>query len=176
MKHQLIALILIGIVVNVTTPNNSYAREYQLPDANKRLIGQPVVHTVKQGDYFQALAEQFDVGFLALMAANTGVDPFLPKPGTELNIPTQMLLPYGEREGIVINLPELRLYYFLPDSERVVVFPVGIGRLGLATPRTTSYIGEKRENPSWRPTEDMKARHLKEKGVALADEVPPGAQ
>ncbi len=154
--------------------SHSQGREYQLPDSSKRLIGESIIHEVKKGDYFQAIAEQYNVGFLSLMAANPDVDPFLPVVGTRLNVPSQLLLPYVKREGIVINLPELRLYYFPKDTNKVMVFPVGIGRQGLETPKTTSYIGEKRENPIWRPTKEMKQRYLKEKGVVLADEVPAG--
>ena len=173
------------------------AKSYPLPPSNQRLIGEPTQHQVASGDYFQRLAEQYNVGFLALIAANPGVDPFLTyqKPsspdrdalGREVNpdtkaelstihIPTQLLLPFVERKGVVINLPELRLYYFQPEQNKVHVFPVGIGRKGLVTPNLTSYIGEKRKNPIWRPSEEMKARYLAEKGVVLADEIPPGPQ
>ncbi|WP_286262812.1 L,D-transpeptidase family protein [Thalassotalea atypica] len=151
------------------------AIEYELPRSGKRLLGEPVQHTVVKGDYFQAIAELYDIGFLALMAANKGIDPFLPPIGHKLNIPTQLLLPFVARVGLVINLPELRMYYFLPNEQRVHVFPVGIGRLGLETPITTSYIGEKRINPVWRPTEALKQRYQQQNGVALADEVPAGA-
>jgi len=131
-------------------------------------------HQVTNGEYFQQIAEQYDVGFLALMAANPGVDPFLPKVGQQLIIPSQMLLPFGKREGIIINLPELRLYYFSENDDKVHVFPVGIGRQGLTTPKTVSYIGEKRKNPVWRPTKEMKERYFTEHGRKLADEVPAG--
>lgn len=152
----------------------SYAAEYTLPNENSRLIGKLQYHTVEKGDYFQKVAEQYDVGFLALMAANPNVDPFLPAIGQQLIIPSEMILPYGKREGIIINLPELRLYYFPPGENRVHVFPVGIGRQGLSTPETISYIGEKRKNPTWRPTEDMKARYFAEHGKHLSDVVPAG--
>jgi len=158
----------------ITFPYTAISATYDLPEQGKRLIGKQTIHKVITGDYFQALAEQYNVGFLPLMAANPDVDPFLPNEGTELTIPTQMLLPFVERKGIVINLPEFRLYYFEPELNKVHVFPIGIGRQGLETPKTTTYIGEKRENPIWRPTLEMKERYLKEKGVVLADQVPPG--
>ena len=152
----------------------SFAKVYSLPASGSRLIGDVIIHQVVKGDYFQQIAEQYDVGFLALMAANPGVDPFLPALGQRLTIPSQMLLPYGQREGIIINLPELRLYYFPKNSDKVHVFPVGIGQQGLETPKTVSYIGEKRKNPVWRPTAQMKQRHFAEHGTKLADEVPAG--
>jgi lipoprotein-anchoring transpeptidase ErfK/SrfK len=154
--------------------NFSFAKVYKLPAANSRLIGEVQYHQVAKGEYFQELAEKYNVGFLALMSANPGIDPFLPPVGEELIIPTQMLLPFGKRQGIVINLPELRLYYFPENSDQVHVFPVGIGRQGLETPKTISYISDKRKDPIWRPTEEMKERYLIEHGKKLADEIPPG--
>lgn len=150
------------------------ATEYQLPLHNSRLIGEQKIHKVMQGDYFQKIAEQYNVGFLALMAANPTVDPFLPEPSSELIIPSSMLLPYIQYEGIVVNLPELRMYYFLPEENKVHVFPVGIGRKGLATPQVTSYISSKRKNPTWRPTKAMRQRYFKEHGKEIAQEIPPG--
>ena len=166
---KLICSFLLSFVVFV-----SAAKTYNLPPEGSRLIGDMQYHEVIKGDYFQRIAEHYNVGFLALMAANPGVDPFLPTLGHQLIIPSQMLLPFGKREGIIINLPELRLYYFPENSDKVHVFPVGIGREGLATPKTISYIGEKRKDPVWRPTTEMKARYFAEHGRKLADEVPAG--
>lgn len=151
-----------------------FASVYNLPAANSRLIGEETSHKVIKGDYFQALAERYNVGFLALLAANPGVDPFLPEPGKNITIPKQMLLPYGKREGIVINLAELRLYYYPQGEKLVYVFPVGIGRQGLETPQTISTIGQKRKNPTWRPTKAMRERYFAEHGKAMAKEFPPG--
>ncbi|KGJ89015.1 ErfK/YbiS/YcfS/YnhG family protein [Colwellia psychrerythraea] len=150
------------------------ANTYDLGDVNKRLIGEPKMHTVVKGDYFQQLAEQYNVGFLALLAANPKHDPFLLKIGSQLVIPNEMLLPFITRKGIVINLPELRLYYFLPKENKVHVFPVGIGRQGLSTPLTSTTIGEKRKDPIWRPTKEMQDRHFAQYGKYLAKEVPAG--
>jgi lipoprotein-anchoring transpeptidase ErfK/SrfK len=152
----------------------AYAVVYDLPEKNFRLIGNDQKHKIIKGDYFQKIAEQYNVGFLALMAANPDVDPFLPKPDSDIVIPSAMLLPYVKREGIVINLPELRLYYFLPEVNKVHVFPVGIGRDGLATPKTTSYISSKRKDPIWRPTAEMRQRYFDEHGKSMPEEFPAG--
>lgn len=151
-----------------------YAVEYDLPSKNLRLIGVNQYHKIQKGDYFQNIAEKYNVGFLALMAANPGVDPFLPELDSKLVIPSAMLLPYAKHEGILINLPELRLYYFPANEDKVHVFPVGIGREGLATPKATSYISSKRKDPTWRPTDAMRKRYFKEHGKELAREIPAG--
>jgi len=150
------------------------ASVYNLPAKDSRVIGEPVSHKVKKGDYFQDLAERYNVGFLAMLAANPGIDPFLPARGTNIVVPKQMLLPFGKREGIVINLAELRLYYYPKGEKLVYVFPVGIGRQGLTTPNVTSEIGDKRKNPVWRPTKDMRERYYNEHGRELAKEVAAG--
>lgn len=150
------------------------ATVYEMGVEGKRLIGVNKVHTVVKGDYFQQLAEQYNVGFLALLAANPKHDPFLLQISSQVLIPSKMLLPFISREGIVINLPELRLYYFSPTDNNVYVFPVGIGRQGLSTPLTSTFIGEKRKDPIWRPTQEMQARHFAEQGKYLPKEVLAG--
>mgnify|MGYP003385916522 FL=1 len=150
------------------------ASVYNLPASDSRLIGEQTIHKTIKGDYFQALAENYNVGFFALLAANPNVDPFLLEPGSNIVIPKQMLLPYGKREGLVINLAELRLYYYPKGEKLVYVFPVGIGRQGLETPNLTSVIGDKRKDPVWRPTKAMQERYFIEHGKVMAKEVPAG--
>jgi len=167
---------LVSVIVLILFAVNAplSATEYDLPEKNARLIGSLQIHQVKKGDYFQQIAEDYNVGFLALMAANPAVDPFLLEENSQLKIPSAMLLPHIKREGIVINLPELRLYYFMPKENKVHVFPVGIGREGFETPKATSYISNKRKNPTWRPTKEMRARYFKKHGKAMEKEVPAG--
>ncbi|WP_031842888.1 L,D-transpeptidase family protein, partial [Vibrio parahaemolyticus] len=104
---------------------------------------------------------------------NKGVDPFLPQEGRVLTIPSQLILPEVPHQGIVINLAELRLYYF-PEGEDVVhVFPVGIGRIGRDTPVMTTSISQKRPNPTWTPPASIRAEY-RAKGVDLPAVVPAG--
>lgn len=104
----------------------SFAKMYELPEDGSRLIGRLENHVVQEGETMANIAKLYDVGMLGLMAANKGVDPFLPEEGHVLTIPTQLILPDVPYKGIVINLAELRLYYF-PKGENIVhVFPVGM--------------------------------------------------
>jgi len=153
---------------------SALATEYNFPNGKQRLIGQDFQHKVVEGDNFQQLAEQYDVGFLALVSANPNTDPFTPTFGSNITIPKAMLLPFIKHQGIVVNLPELRLYYFDSANNKIHVFPVGIGKQGLATPVVTSYISEKRKDPVWRPTKAMRVRYFNEHGKQLAKEVPAG--
>jgi lipoprotein-anchoring transpeptidase ErfK/SrfK len=169
-----IRTILLSLVLFAMVTKSLMATSYTMAEDNKRLIGEPKVHIVVKGDYLQQLAVQYDVGFLALLAANQIHESSLLKVGSKIIIPNEMLIPYISREGIVINLPELRLYYFLPEVNKVHVFPVGIGKEGLSTPLTSTVITDKRKNPIWRPTQEMQARHFAQHGKYLAKEVPPG--
>ncbi|WED23589.1 L,D-transpeptidase family protein [Vibrio sp. JC009] len=149
------------------------AASYPLPTDGSQMVGKLQNHVVKQGETLAQVAKQYDVGFLSLMAANKGVDPFLPDGGTILTIPSQFILPTETREGIVINLAELRLYYFDKNEPVVHIFPVGIGRIGRDTPVMTTYVNEKIAHPTWTPTDNIRKEYLG-KGIELPDVVPAG--
>lgn len=152
-----------------------FAASYPLPPEGSNIVGRTQYHQVDEGETLAEIAKQYDVGFLSLMAANKGVDPFLPKAGYVLTIPTQIILPQVEREGVVINLAELRLYYFEPDSGLVHIFPVGIGRVGRDTPEMSTTISQKRPNPTWTPPLSIRKEYLA-KGIELPAVVPAGPE
>ncbi|EHK6028059.1 L,D-transpeptidase family protein [Vibrio parahaemolyticus] len=151
----------------------SFAKMYELPEDGSRLIGRIENHVVQEGETMANIAKHYDVGMLALMAANKGVDPFLPQEGRVLTIPSQLILPEVPHQGIVINLAELRLYYFPEGEDAVHVFPVGIGRIGRDTPVMTTSISQKRPNPTWTPPASIRAEY-RAKGVDLPAVVPAG--
>ncbi|MFM2476297.1 L,D-transpeptidase family protein [Celerinatantimonas sp. MCCC 1A17872] len=150
-----------------------WAKTYPLPADDSRLVGQNQHYIVKQGDTLASIANHFDIGFLALRSANPKVDPFLPTPGTELLIPLRQMLPEGKREGIVVNLAQLRLFFFRPKEHQVDIFPIGIGRIGWDTPTTTTYISQKIPHPSWTPTQHIRDEYAA-KGKPLPKVVPAG--
>lgn len=151
-----------------------YAVSYTLPPPGSRLIGQNERYIVPDnGKNLESVAAKFNTGILLLLEANNTVDPYLPKPGSEIIIPAQMLLPDTPREGIVINLAELRLYYYPPGKNRVEVYPIGIGQLGRETPEMVTRISQKIPNPTWTPTANIRARSLAQ-GITLPAVVPAG--
>ncbi|CAH0537607.1 L,D-transpeptidase family protein [Vibrio marisflavi] len=167
-------LVRVVAIVFLTIPTTvALAATYQFPIEGSQIVGRIQYHVVKKGESLAGIAKQYDVGFLSLMAANKGVDPFLPKPGYVLTIPTRIILPNVPREGVVINLAELRLYYFEPDKQIVHIFPVGIGRIGRDTPEMETTISQKRANPTWTPPESIRKEYLA-KGVTLPKIVPSG--
>lgn len=150
------------------------ARSYPLPPTGSRLIGELEDYFIQQDEYLELVGKHTQIGFLALLESNPGVDPYLPKPGTRLTLPTQMLLPDVPREGIVINLPELRLYYFPKGKQEVIVLPIGIGDIGRETPEMTTTIIEKTPDPSWVPGPMVRKSWLEQQGITLPAVVPPG--
>ena len=150
------------------------AKRYPLPPAESRLIGELEDYIIQQDEHLELVGKHTQIGFLALLEANPGVDPYLPKPGTRLTLPTQMLLPDVPREGIVINLPELRLYYFPKGKSEVIVLPIGIGDIGRETPEMTTTVIEKNPDPTWVPGPMVRKSWLEQKGITLPAVVPPG--
>ncbi|HEX6144374.1 MAG TPA: L,D-transpeptidase family protein [Geminicoccaceae bacterium] len=126
-------------------------------------------YTASYEDTLLDVARRFNLGYVEMVAANPGTDPWLPGAGTEVVLPTVHLVPDVEPEGIVINLADMRLYYFDPDGEPPVSYPIGIGRDGLGTPTGTTEIVRKQVDPTWRPTPRMR-----EEKPELPPEVPPG--
>ena len=152
-----------------------HAAEFPLPE-NGDLVGEVQIVEARHEDTFVALARRYDVGFEALRLANPDLDPWLPGEGTRVVVPTQFVLPDAERTGVVINLPELRLYYFPDDgTSRVITHPVSIGRMDWGTPLGRTSIIAKAENPSWYPPQSIRDEH-EAMNDPLPAVVPPGPE
>jgi L,D-transpeptidase ErfK/SrfK len=149
------------------------AAEYPLLP-NRDLIGEPKVVAAHYEDTFVSLAREHNVGFEALRRANPNVDAWLPGEGTQIVIPAQFVLPRAPRRGVVVNVAELRLYYF-PDGDpsRVITHPISIGRMDWATPLGTTSVVSKVLKPSWYPPESIRAEHAA-RNDPLPRVVPPG--
>ncbi len=115
------------------------------------LIGIPTIYVTRESDTLLDVARAYDLGYVEVRAANPGIDPWLPGAGKVLTLPTQNVLPDAPRRGIVINLAELRLYYF-PARGDPITFPIGIGREGAETPVGRTRVAKKRIHPIWVPT------------------------
>ena len=144
-----------------------------LPDDKGHPVGQLLLHTAQDEDTLASLARYYGVSPILLIAANPDQDLLLIKPGQQVVIPNQLLLPKASTKGIVINLAELRLYYYPENEKAVYVFPIGIGRVGRATPLTTTSISQMRKNPTWTPTSTTR-REYEAMGKPLPAVVPAG--
>ncbi len=143
-------------------------------DKNSDLVGKVQSYVVKKGDTIPSIARQFDLGVLEVVEANPQIDANKRlSVGQKFLIPTAFILPSAAREGIVLNLAELRLYYFPPNTNTVVTFPVGIGRAGWTTPVGQTQIVLKRPNPVWIPPDNIR-EEAEEHGRELPDVYPAG--
>jgi L,D-transpeptidase ErfK/SrfK len=122
----------------------------EAPPPSKDLVGRLAFYQASADDTFVDLAPALNVGYVELVAANLGVDPWLPPDGTRLVLPKARLLPSGPREGIVVNLGDLRLYFFEPGRPPRSV-PIGIAKDGYTTPLGVTDVRSKREKPTWIP-------------------------
>lgn len=162
------------LLITLSFAQTTRATEYPLPPDNSRLIGENSIYTVpNDGRSLERVAAHYKIGLLGMLEANPGTDPWLPRAGSQLTIPTQMLLPDTKREGIVVNVAELRLYYYPRGENKVIVYPIGIGQLGANTPTMVTSISQKIPNPTWTPTPNIRKRYAAE-GKKLPVTVPVG--
>jgi L,D-transpeptidase ErfK/SrfK len=153
------------------------ADEYPLPPADSDVIGEPVTAVAEAEDTLLDLARRFGLGYEEITNANPGIDPWLPGAGTEVVVPKRRLLPRAPRSGIVINLPEHRLYWFPPQASGkapvVWTFPVSIGKMDWNTPLGRTTIVSKAKDAPWIPPKSVREEHAK-RGEFLPEVVPGG--
>ncbi len=122
----------------------------------KNYIGEMGSYTAVYEDTLVHLARDHDLGFVEIRAANPDLDPWIPGEGAEVVLPKMHLLPDAPREGLVINLAEMRVYAYLNADEAPYTYPLGIGREGLDTPMGKTTVVRKKDGPSWHPTKRMR--------------------
>lgn len=176
LNHLSISALLLLVTVAVAG-----ADTYRLSDFGNNVIGEfpgeAAYTTARAGDTLLDIARRFDLGQDEIVYANPDVDRWLPKEGTRVRLPTTYILPDAAHEGLVLNLPEMRIYYFPPAARNtprtVTTHPIGIGRMDWRTPLGKTKIIGKTENPTWTPPESIKAEHAAN-GDPLPDVVPAG--
>lgn len=167
----------IAVLVAGAVSVSAQAAVFELPDEHTQVIGHNIVVYTTAEDTLLDIARQFDLGYGDIVNANPDVDPWVPGDNQAVIVPTQFILPAVPRQGIVINIPEMRLYYYpakqAGQAQQVVTHPIGIGREGRDTPLGKLSIIQKRENPSWTPPESVRKEHAAD-GDILPAVVPPG--
>lgn len=152
---------------------------YQLHDKHDTVIGDIELTYARYEQSLPDLARLHNLGFSEIKLANPAVDTWIPGEQQEIVLPKKFILPDAPHEGIVLNIPEMRLYYF-PEVNRgevkqVITHPIGIGREGWSTPYAKTSIIQKREKPSWYPPESIREEHAAE-GRPLPKRVLPGPE
>ena len=153
------------------------ARSLILPPEDIDLVGETVVVSALHQDTLLDIARRFNVGHDEIVRANPDVDRWLPGEDAQIIIPTRHILPKTERRGVVINVPEMRLYYYpnvKPKEKKLVVtHPVSIGRMDWKTPLGETKITQKVKDPAWYPPQSIKDA-AKANGEPIPEIVPPG--
>ncbi|HSB31613.1 MAG TPA: transporter substrate-binding domain-containing protein [Candidatus Sulfobium mesophilum] len=156
----------------LSLPWTTYASEDFRFDKHNELLGKNKRYKVKENESLYEIARKYKTGFNEITAANPGIDPFVPENGTPLILPNSRLLPNTSlTPGIVINLSEMRLYYFFRKKGRNLVrsYPIGIGDQGANTPLGTFRVIEKIPHPAWNVP-----KSIRKERPELPAVVPPG--
>lgn len=136
---------------------------------SNNILGENIIHVTKYEDTLLDLARENGLGFIDIIAANKGIDPWVPGSGTKVFLPTSHILPAPPREGIVINLGEHRLYIFKNSHASPITFPIGVGREGWVTPLGRTKILSKKSSPFWFPP-----KSIRDENPDLPSAVAPG--
>ena len=166
-----------GVVCACLLSHAVGADTFVLPPDDVDLVGAISTVRSRYEDTLVQIARDNDLGYMDIIRANPGVDPWLPGEGTEILLPKRFILPPVERSGIIINLPEMRIYYYpkpaVGETPVIITHPISIGRMDWTTPLGTARIISKAKNPSWYPPESVRAEHAAD-GDPLPKIVPPG--
>ncbi len=167
--------VLLLLLLAATAP--ARATTYALATPDVAVVGDDqTVQTVYE-DTLYDLARKFSLGSEEVIRVNPGIDPWLPGADKQVIIPGRHILPPGPHEGIVVNLPEHRLYYY-PKPQRgqppqVISYPVSIGKMDWHTPIGLTHVIAKEKNPVWYPPESVRKEHAAA-GDPLPTRVPSG--
>ena len=169
--------LLLIVLLNLCSAPPAKALRYVLDDSGATLIGEIVTTEAGERDTLLDIARLYGFGYQDMKLVNPELDTWLPGAGQKVILPAQFVLPAARQEGIVLNIPEMRLYYYPPPAQggprEVLTYPLGIGREGWATPYIATRIIEKKVRPSWYPPESIRREHA-EAGDPLPKVVRPG--
>jgi len=170
---------LTGVLLGILIAASARAEIYELPPDGYDVIGALATITAREEDTLVDIARRHGLGYHDIVRANRGVNVWVPGEGTEVTLPTRFVLPPGPRQGIVLNLPEYRLYYYPEpvDGEPayVMTYPISIGRMDWDTPLGATSVISKVRNPSWYTPQSVRDEHAAD-GRPLPRIVPPGPQ
>ncbi len=139
------------------------AEVFDLPPAGNDVVGAITTIQARADDTLIEIARRHGLGYQDIVRANPDVDTWLPGEGTEVILPTRYVLPPGQRRGLILNLPEYRLYYFPEpgpgEAAVVMTYPISIGRMDWETPLGRTSVISKVRNPAWYPPASVRAEH-----------------
>ncbi len=158
--------------------SSTFAQTWTLPPTGVDVFGQTKTIKVSSKDTLLDIARQYDIGQAEILIANPNVDRWLPNDDDEVVLPSRYIIPDVDRKGLVVNLAEMRIYYF-PETKNgnkpvVTTHPVGIGRMDWVTPLGISKIVEKKKDPTWIPPKSLQIDRIANGEQPYPSIVPPG--
>jgi len=158
-------------------PAMAAAKTFPLPPADNDVVGEVQIVKAKPDETLLDIGRRYGVGYQEMREANPDLDMWIPGVGARVVVPTRYVLPDAPRKGLVLNLPEMRLYYYPPakpgEKRTVETYPVSIGRMDWSTPLGRTQIVAKIRDPAWYPPKSIKNEAAKE-GREVPDVVPAG--
>jgi L,D-transpeptidase ErfK/SrfK len=174
MRHLGSLILFCWLMINLSPAHTAV---FEWPHPDDEVIGELSFVITRESDTLLDIARENDLGYNEITQANPHIDPWLPGEGTYVILPTQYVLPKAPRKGLVLNIPQMRLFYFIEPKDgkpgKVITHPMGIGREYLNTPYGRTKITSKRKNPTWYPPESIRRSRAAE-GTVLPPSVPPG--
>lgn len=171
-RAALLIRILIFFIIILAVPKANALNVFDLEE-ERTVYG--ILRSVKigHGQTLLDIAKDHDLGYNQIISANQDMDPWMPPEGASVLVPTVFVLPRGRLlSGIVVNLAEMRLYYFESAEKgpsRFWTCPVGVGREGYSTELSIYTVFSKVKDPIWIVPPSV----LKE-DPELPPQVPPG--
>jgi L,D-transpeptidase ErfK/SrfK len=166
---------LFALVFSLVAPVQ--AETFILPPADVDVVGFMQQVSASREETLLDIARRYDIGQNEILLANPDVDRWLPEDGSRVILPTRYILPNAERTGLILNLPEMRLYYYPKvkpgETPVVITHPISVGRMDWKTPLGVTQIISKQVDPEWRPPQSIKDEHAKD-GDPLPDVVRAG--
>ncbi|MDT8364119.1 MAG: L,D-transpeptidase family protein [Nitrosomonas sp.] len=177
MKPATLFLQLLQLIL-MLAPLYAQAKSWILPPSDVDIFGEILVTPANREETLLDIARRHEIGQDEILLANPNVNRWLPEQGAEVVLPSRYILPQAKRTGLVINLPEMRLYYF-PKSVKgekpnVITYPVSIGRMDWKTPLGKTTITRKQKDPTWTPPQSLKDEAMAATGEHLPNIVPAG--
>ena len=155
---------------------STYCQALTFRLGSEEVVGNILEIEARYEDTFVVLGHRYGLGYRELLDANPEVLPWVPGEGTKIQLPLSFILPSQglvERETIVLNLAEFRLYHFIPGKNLVKAYAIGIGKEGWRTPTAEARVTGVVHRPSWTPPDSIR-REQAARGISLPAVVPPG--
>lgn len=170
-------LFLTIVCLLIAVGSQAHAVIYKLDNKKDSVIGEIKIITSIHKDTLPDIARANGLGYEEIKLANPRLNTWIPGEGSKVILPEQFVLPQGSRKGIILNIPEMRLYYFPHTGKgkerEVITYPLGIGREGWNTPYESTSVISKIKNPAWYPPESIRREH-QDSGELLPKVVKPG--